>query len=338
MKERIEYIDVAKGILIMCLLYGHSYIYGNMVGVDEEAMHLLGKTFKIYGCFFMQAFFLITGFCSSFDQSFGKYLWKCLKTILIPGMLLSFLGSSLWNIGWGNWYLITRSFINLSNWFITGGEWFIVALFWAKIFMWFILKASQKVQIIVVISAYLLGILLHTFNWFPEYLKHQHTFVLLPYLYLGILAKGHMEQIEKYIKPVAVVGIITILVENLLAIKGIWRIPSQDASIELTFINFPIQFFNVLGGTAFVLWLSKKMIGYTFFKTLGMGSLLVYLWNGQVLMFYAILLLHVGFHPHDRYIGFLFYMVVITFSCISFYFLIRIVYRNKYLKWIVGKY
>lgn len=147
-----------------------------------------------------------------------------------------------------------------------------------------------------------------------------------------------MEQIEKYIKPVAVVGIITILVENLLAIKGIWRIPSQDASIELTFINFPIQFFNVLGGTAFVLWLSKKMIGYTFFKTLGMGSLLVYLWNGQVLMFYAILLLHVGFQPHDRYIGFLFYMVVITFSYISFYFLIRIVYRNKYLKWIVGKY
>ena len=55
MKERIEYIDVAKGILTMCLLYGHSYIYGNIVGVDEEAMHLLGKTFKIYGCFFMQA-------------------------------------------------------------------------------------------------------------------------------------------------------------------------------------------------------------------------------------------------------------------------------------------
>ena len=41
MKERIEYIDVAKGILTMCLLYGHSYIYGNIVGVDVEAMHLL---------------------------------------------------------------------------------------------------------------------------------------------------------------------------------------------------------------------------------------------------------------------------------------------------------
>ena len=235
----------------------------------------------------------------------------------------------------GKWCLIIRDFINLDNWFITGGEWFIVALFWAKIFMWFILKTSQKVQIIIVISAYLLGILFHTFNCFPEYLKHQHTLVLIPYLYLGILAKGHMETIEKYIKPIG--GIITILVENILANKGIWCIPSQDASIELTFINFPIQFFNVLGGTAFVLWLSKKMIGCTFFKTFGMGSLLVYLWNGQVLMLYA-MLLHIGFQPLDRYAGFLFYMVVIIFSYISFYFLIPIVYRNKYIKWIVGKY
>lgn len=338
MKERIEYIDVAKGILITCLLYGHSYIYGNFVGVDEQAMHLLGKTFKIYGCFFMQAFFLITGFCSSFTQPFGQYLWKCLKTILIPGILLSFLGNVLWNIGGGNWQSITRNFINLRNWFITGGEWFIVALFWAKILMWFILKFPQKTQIVIVISAYLLGITLHTFNWFPEYLKHQHTFVLIPYLYLGILAKGRMDKIEKYIKPVAVCGIIMILVENILANKGIWRIPSQDASIELTLVNFPVQFVNVLSGTAFVLWLSKKITRCNFFKTLGMGSLLVYLWNGQVLMLYAMFLLHIGFQPHDRYIGFFFYMAVIILSCISFYFLIRIVYRNKYLKWIVGKY
>jgi len=336
MKKRIEYIDAAKGILIMCLLYGHSYIYEGFVGVDEEAMHLLGKTSKIYGCFFMQAFFLITGYCSSFNQTFGIYLWKCLKTILIPSMTLSFVGNILWSIMWGG--SVTDNVIELSNWFTTGGEWFIVALFWSKILMWFILKAPIKLQIIFVSIFYLVGLTLHTFNWFPEYLKHQHTFVLMPYLYLGIIAKGYMEKIERYINPVAVWGIVIILIENILANKGIWHIPSQDASIELTFINFPIQFINVLGGIACILWLSKKMMKCNFVKKLGMGSLLVYLWNGQILMFYAILLLNIGFQPHNQYIGFLFYTMVITLSYLTFYFLVFVVYKNKYLKWIVGKY
>lgn len=339
MKKRIEYIDVAKGILIICLLYGHSFIYGRLVGVDEEAMHLLGRTFKIYGCFFMQTFFLITGFCSAFNLPFKEYAWKCLKTILLPGMMLSFLGNTLWDIGVGNGYQsIIKNFISLGNWFITGGEWFIVALFWAKILIWFILKFSFKMQIIIVVITYLLGLILHTFNWFPEYLKHQHTFVLIPYLFLGILAKGKMEKIEKFINPIAVFGIIIILVENILANKGIWRIPSQDASIELTLVNFPIQFINVLSGTACVIWLSKKIVQCNFVKVLGMGSLLVYLWNGQILMFFCWFLLNIGLQPHNKYIGFLFYIIVIALSSIIFYYLILIVYKNKYLKWIVGKF
>lgn len=144
MKQRIGYIDVAKGILIMCLLYGHSYIYGGFVGVDEEAMHLLGKTSKIYGCFFMQTFFFITGFCSSFNQVFWEYLWKCLKTILIPGMLLCFICGTLWRVYvWGNVYeSVLKQLIGLKYWFVTGGEWFIVALFYGKNFDVVYTKAS----------------------------------------------------------------------------------------------------------------------------------------------------------------------------------------------------
>lgn len=339
MEKRIEYIDVAKGILIICLLYGHSYIYGRFVGVDEEAMHLLGRTFKIYGCFFMQTFFLITGFCSTFNLQFKEYVWKSLKTILFPGMMLSFLGNSLWDIGVGNGYqTIIKNFLMLGNWLATGGEWFIIALFGAKILMWFILKFSFKMQILIVSLIYFLGLTLHIFNWFPEYFKHQHTFVLIPYLYLGILAKGRMKKIEKYITPVAFFGGISIFIQNILANQGMWSIPSQDASIELTFINFPIQFLNVFSGTACVLWLSKKIVRCDFVRNLGMGSLLVYLWNGQVLMFFCQLLLNIGFQPHDKYVGFIFYITIISLSCLTFYGLVLIVYKNKYLKWIVGKF
>lgn len=97
-KKRIEYIDVAKGVLIMCLFYGHSIIYGRILGVDEEATHLIGKTQLLYEGFFMQSFFLITGFCSSFKIPISVFIWKNIKTILLPGMLLSVLGNYIWSL------------------------------------------------------------------------------------------------------------------------------------------------------------------------------------------------------------------------------------------------
>ena len=68
-KPRITYIDVAKGILICCLLYGHIRVYGPMDGLQDDVMQFMSKTGPLYGAFFMQTFFIITGFCSSFISS-----------------------------------------------------------------------------------------------------------------------------------------------------------------------------------------------------------------------------------------------------------------------------
>ena len=41
-KTRLPYIDIAKGILILFLLYGHSTLYTRMLGYEDESMSLWG--------------------------------------------------------------------------------------------------------------------------------------------------------------------------------------------------------------------------------------------------------------------------------------------------------
>lgn len=87
-RPRIAYIDIAKGILILCMLYGYIRVYGPMEGMNDPVMHVMSHTSGLYGAFFMQSFFIITGFCTSFTGGGKKYIWKNIKTLLFPSMLL----------------------------------------------------------------------------------------------------------------------------------------------------------------------------------------------------------------------------------------------------------
>ena len=75
-KVRYDWIDVAKGILFCCMLYGHIRVYGPMDGLKDDVMHLMGKTVHLFDAYDMQSFFVITGFVSTFDVGEGKIYCK----------------------------------------------------------------------------------------------------------------------------------------------------------------------------------------------------------------------------------------------------------------------
>ncbi len=81
-RPRIAYIDIAKGILIMCMLYGHIRVYGPMEGMNDPVMHIMSHTSGLYGAFFMQSFFIITGFCTSFTGGAKNIYGKILRHFL----------------------------------------------------------------------------------------------------------------------------------------------------------------------------------------------------------------------------------------------------------------
>ena len=76
-KQRITYIDVAKGILILFVVYGH--IYGHAKYLNFASVDWIRQSCNFFIPFYMPCFFVITGFCSSFKKPFLKFIWQSFK-------------------------------------------------------------------------------------------------------------------------------------------------------------------------------------------------------------------------------------------------------------------
>ncbi len=336
-RPRLKYIDIAKGILICCLLYGHMLIIASWEGMDDTVMRMMRKGVPLYNSFFMQTFFLITGFCSSFQKDFKSFLWGNVKSLIIPSIILVTFSK----------YIIAAVFLHqintsplmdLHRWLIDSGPWFILSLFWAKILFYFINKLSLYRQIILIILLYLTGIALNHFDFFPNYWYHRHVLLMLPYLFIGNLCKSHQELVGRYLLPLGVFGVISIVLQStvLQHISG-YKIPTQDVYISNCHF-FYIHIINVITGSAFVIWISKKIGSNRFFETMGKGTILVYLWNELVnrLILKILPAQHI-YHEESFFSCLLFHCLVFSLVLLSFFFLIKAIYGTKYLSWMVGK-
>lgn len=332
-RPRIAYIDIAKGILIMCMLYGHIRVYGPMEGMNDPVMHIMSHTSGLYGAFFMQSFFIITGFCTSFTGGV-KYIWKNIKTLLIPSILL-FLLSEYYKVTFFQGIIDLSPFRKLFDWLTVGGPWFIIALFWAKLLYYLICKLGIKYQVALLLILYLFALACNFFN-VTNYQWFQHTLLLMPYLFVGKICRENWMKIEPKLKYIAYFGLVTILLENILSQCGVFSLPEQDFAICISFKNFPLHIVNSLSGTAFVIYASKLIGTNNFIQTMGTGTLLCYLWNGIV---YRTIVRGImsGYNTDNIIICSLFHLVALTLCYFIFYNLIKLIYQHKYLKWIVGK-
>lgn len=89
MKERLHYMDVAKGILIFLVIIHHQPQLEEEHGVSNVFLAMLDNFSDYYDAYFMPAFFIITGYCTNFmKQSIGKYVLHQAKTIMLPAFCL----------------------------------------------------------------------------------------------------------------------------------------------------------------------------------------------------------------------------------------------------------
>lgn len=337
-KKRIDYIDIMKGMLIVCLYYGHSIVYGGVMSIDYAASHIIGKTVPFYESFFMQTFFIITGFCSSFSQGFKIFFLKNVKTILLPGLLMCFL-SYLPDTLSSHTLLefLTLNTTNLFYYFSVKGEWFILAIFYGKMLFW-LLHKIHKDNLIIVFAIYLIGLFLNESDLVVNYSYHRHALLSLPFLYIGFKIKGiDFDKYPQKIVIISLVGGIILLIQLICTLKGVFHIPFQDHGVYVTFLNWPLHFLNVICGSIIIFTIARKIGKNHFLSNLGYGSLLAYLMNGFMLKSFMYMLIQLGFIPHNQLVGFFFYLIVITLSLLSINFMIRLIYNSPRLSWIVGK-
>lgn len=337
-KPRIQYLDTTKGILMLCLLYGHMRIISNGMGINDFVLRGVNTTVGFYVCFFMQTFFIITGFCSSFNIPFREYLWKNVKTLLIPAFILtiiSFCVESAMSSGpW--WNSFTGLLSTLPSWLTDGGPWFIISLFWAKILFWFILKIDMKWQICVLAMLYIFALWLDSLQPFPNYQWHRHTFLLMPYLALGYCLKIHRDAVEAHLGKWAVIGAALIFVENILYHTPYFALPWHDANININYYNFPLHIITAVAGSATVVYVARRLSKLRVLSDLGGGSLLIYLLNSAVHT--PIIYLLKPLHNPESIIGCTLFHLTSYLLCIGvMYVLVKLIYGRRWLSWMVGK-
>jgi acyltransferase len=161
-KERTAWIDIARGIGIIFVIYGHT-------------LGPMGFRYLIYA-FHMPLFFFLSGlvFKNREGESYPVSLKKDLKRIIIPYFIFAFISLGLWwlNLNSNNQTVnsLTKQIIgifygNASNGYLAINTvlWFLPCLFLVKQIFWFLSKLNTKALILTLLIFSIIGFISSVF-------------------------------------------------------------------------------------------------------------------------------------------------------------------------------
>lgn len=283
-KIRYPYLDVAKGLLILGVVLTHMLLHlSSKLPNDTFAKVMSAIDHNTWVLFYIPAFFVITGRCSSFNKDFRTYLIDNIISLKVPVFFfIGVLGA-----------LSIRPLFGFSPfspywWFVRlfdSGVWFIHALFVSKMLYWGISKIPRKWgwQLLPCLFLYAIGTFYldakaSYFCWLP------HAASLLIFLCIGDKLKSK-EITKRQGILCGVLFLFTVLLLNTLG-YGIPHIV-QEPIINDYLDSFLILLLSITGSFAFLTFC--KLIGKN--KTLqyiGKYSLVIYILHGPEFIGYIV--------------------------------------------------
>lgn len=269
MNSRIQYIDVAKGILILMMVCCHFTDVGSNVGVKVGTCLALDACEGTWAPFFMAAFFCITGMCSGFEGGAARFLLKNAKQILLPALTLGILTAVL------NWAFhfckqpfpittLSELVDNLTKF------WFLNALFISKILLFLAKKFTGRLLPATCLLLYLLGCLAHIYEA-PNTLSFQQALIFLPFLYLGTILKNRQDLLHAKwlcLAPYPCIFIAACLLD--------YHLPGAWAIIHISAVDILPHLVIVPAGILLVLFLARNFSPCRPLELCGKYSLFIY--------------------------------------------------------------
>lgn len=325
-KQRLGYVDIAKGMLITYLIIHHIIDFGIRnfdLGGNVVLTTLREVQRPIMLCYFMQAFFFITGYCSNFDNPFIIFLKKQIKSLLIPALIFTVL-----------YYSAKFDFKSLFETLIYfGGRfWFITSLFIAKLFYWLLNKYIKNGVVLfsVLLVVSFLSTIIDSKDYFPNYWWNRQTMDLCLFLYVGQFMRGKIEN-RKIQCCSLLIYVITILICYSFEIK----IPHITAGFYTMPSTWLIHILLSLSGTLLLMVICKYISNNKTLEFLGKNSLTIYIFQDVVITLllktFASELLNNDILISVFIILFIWMCALIVLSAISLFL------NTKYLKWTLGK-
>lgn len=186
--NRDRSLDMAKGLLIAMLVFHHIVDVGyRMNRIDNEVLRFMFNIQKpLITCYFMPAFFIISGMVSNFKRPFRPFIYNQFKTLLIPAISFTVIFHPFF---WEGYSSIHYDLLEL---FEKGGMfWFLIALFFAKCIFYIMRKLFSKdyLLIITLLILSIIGTIINQYDMFPNYLMNRHVLDLTLFLGLGHIFK-----------------------------------------------------------------------------------------------------------------------------------------------------
>lgn len=343
MSQRIEYLDIAKGLLILLVLLDHicwqvinNNIHNRLV---DETMNY----FFLFTPFFMSAFFLITGICSNYNKTFTEFICNKTKTLLIPALFLGVIQNILYSILTTPETLEIKSIIRMFLKMITqiiynGGQyWFLAAIFISNILFWLTQKYIKQncYKLIIITFLFCIGSILH-FQNIPNIWSIQQALLLLPFIYIGFLLKSKKIGLKhSYITILYIVAVCTLHSFNVSTTIVAAKVYLESYISPLIFI-----FLGSLGGIAIITF-SKSI--YIFAKRnnkalqfIGKNSIIFYCLNWTIFSG-LIVICRKSLENNNPYHSFIILTMIFILTIYIIYLFCKLL-NIRYINFMLGKF
>lgn len=283
--RRIEWIDVLKGILIILMIMGHVPNLARRMGCDDTNYHYFYLILQVYGCFFMQTFFMLTGLTTNFNIPFRKFAIKQLKQIGLPLISFCIITKTIGLIYFSESIYVTVA--GQSFFFLCESYWFLTALFIAKIFYFFIAKIQGNLWrflscLILCVLGFAITYLYRDTtdpSHYNNYFHYRNGLCMLIFLWFGTIIPKIKDRVA-YLLTIAFVLLyaITFLVNWKTGMPLLGFMPMEYTHIckFVSFIQIIPYLFYALAGSIMIIWLAKLINKHLVLEYIGKNSLVFY--------------------------------------------------------------
>lgn len=251
--KRLKYIDVAKGIAILCIILGH-------FGVHEVN--------RIVFTFHVPIFYIITGYFLSKKYDIKDFVKDKVRTLLVPYaitcvamVIFSMIFASMLKepvVDAAKQWIAASLYgsgVNYTEPFVIhkiGALWFLLATFWGSIFLRISFEMKKKVRLLFVLVLFCVGYLTSDkLFWFP--LSIQAGCCATLFMYVGYLARKSKDVYENLSKEVKCAGVVFAFIIWMAFIKNYVHF----ALVENLFGRGVIDIFGSVCASFVVLMISK---------------------------------------------------------------------------------
>lgn len=323
MNERVKWVDVAKGIGIVLVIYGH-------VGKDIF-------TTWIY-TFHVPLFFFLSGYFFNPDKKPREFFLSKAKGLLLPYITLG-IPLFLINLRFGFDPLeLLKSYIIQQR---ASTLWFIAALFMQFVIAYVLYNTISQTLLRwgVVLSLSIVGIVLWRIGINSLPWNIDVSIITLPFFCFGHYLRTNTKFVEITHSIPSIKSIAFFMLINIVGTTIMCNIPYPTIDLCSSHFSFePLAYFTALTGILAVCLISCKYYS-KFAAYIGRNSLVFFVWQQDIaIMTISILMknLHISNTSNNTFI-ILENILIVLASLIILALLNEIISRNKVLRMLIGK-